>query len=142
MMALIESEIQNIVDKRQNWREKKLDDSAIRIELKASSTLNRWVALKFMADAFEIRDGKKLLEKWKQQNLIGNTQAIEVIPGEKENEMVQCIGCNQLIRRHECLDISGNSKKAYEECVCPIGEDTRKILLNGKTFPKKRGKKK
>lgn len=126
-MSLIEAEIQNVIDLRASWRKGTLDDRNFKRELHASTTLNRWVMTKLIA---EMKSDAKMISRLRRQDFISTSQAIDVGPANwKENEKVKCPEQDdKLILRHECLDYSGSH---YEDCKgCHQGRDTKAILLD------------
>lgn len=105
----------------------KMDLATFTQEIKASATLNRWVATKIVADEAEHSGGKSALRKWNRQNLISETQAIDMEFEALDEEKIKCLNTGKIMLRAECLEYSGAH---YDECSkCEVGTDCKKLLL-------------
>lgn len=72
---------------------------------------------------------RRTMEGLKKMNIMDESTAIDLCLGNPSEDKVKCPGCDKLILREECLDISG-SKTPYEECDgCETGAETREKLL-------------
>ena len=128
-MGLLEQEIKEIRQMLRQFDADKINTEHFITKMAGYNQIEKRVRLMLQAHLTAAKHHDIPLKRIFRSNLIGDGQAIDIDTIDVENELIKCPGLNfELIKRHECLDYSGENK--FAECKgCDIGLITKKLLL-------------
>ena len=130
-MGLIEQEIKEIRQLRDDWKAGKVTDSKAMSEHRFYDQTQKRINSLIQIHMVRGRFGKSVFNGIVRQHIISDGGAVDVIEaGDIELEMVKCPDKDyQLVSRADCLGYSGETEHVENCQTCEHFKITRKVLL-------------
>lgn len=128
-MGLFEDELKQISQMHRDLQSGKMAVDKVNAHIGLFSQTEKRIKLMIAVNINSAKFSKSILNRAIKSNLLGDGQAIDIEPIEREVEKVKCPLKMCLIERQKCLDLSGSEENMKTCLKCDNCKTTKDLLL-------------